>query len=145
MKLLPLSGTVAFALLGLAGASHLGCTTDDEDLPLAPSDCVSTKPEVGSFEVKATVNNQHPAVPITIFLGDIETDAIVLRDTLTSAIRTYELPADERYSATALYVVGRDTILVVDADDISTNRKEYRDTYCWDVRAGEADLQLHSR
>lgn len=129
------------ALLIAAALPTFGCG-DDEDLSLAPQDCVLSEPSTGPFHVKVTINEAHSSVPVRILLGDLEDGSFVLSDQAFSAITTYELVAEETYTATATYVIGADTVLVVDSGRISTSSEEFSNATCWSVRGGDADLRL---
>ena len=104
--------------LGVAGLIVLlltggGCGETNEDLPAAPYYCEHSEAETGSFRVKVTINGQHAAVPIAILLGPLEDDSLLLADTVATEFTTYELATEQDFTATALYTVGPDTILVM--------------------------------
>ena len=58
---------------------------------------------------------------------------------------TYDLLTNTQYSTIAIYVVGLDTVAVVDAAQVKTVSTEYRDDTCWRVDRGVADTQLRIR
>jgi len=118
---------------------------DEDALPFAPSGCEINKPNTGLFELVVTINKEFPRVPVAIYEGDFENNIIVTEDTLTRVSAVYQLLTEKNYSAVAIYVIGPDTVAVLDSDTIDPVSTEYRDGTCWDVQNGVADLQLRVR
>jgi hypothetical protein len=118
------------------------CNCNDDDLGFAPLDCQTSKPVDGAFFIKLSINSQNQKVPITVFRGNFEDNNVVLYDTLSSTTVSYTLSVDEYYTVTARYLRGQDTILVIDADRITTDQTDYKDRSCWDVSDGNVDVRL---
>lgn len=139
-----LSPGVAWSLVGiLLGLLAPACSEEERnELPFAPDTCEENKPERGPYSVRVTLNPENPQVPIAIFFGDIEEDHLALRDTLTVPYQTYDLFVDETYAATALYLSGPDTFLVIDAAGLEASKEQYRDKDCWSTNTPEVDLRL---
>jgi len=147
VRAIPRRAVRALLLLGVAGWAAallaLGCgNMEDDGLSPAPDDCVLSEPTTGPFRVKVTINDRHPNVPVTILLGDLETGSLVLEDTVFSAITAYDFFTGEDYTATATYVIGPDTVLVVDSGKITTASTEFSNATCWSVHGADVDLQL---
>jgi len=120
-----------------------GCgDSADPEVPLAPEDCIDTAPLTGDYGVQVTIDSRFAEVPIAIFRNEIEGGDIVLRDTLTTSEVFYELTVDVQYVTTALYVVGADTILVVDESKIKEIKTDFRDKSCYSTQSALADVRL---
>ncbi len=131
----------AFVVVAVAMAVY-ACTDPNEDLPFAPSDCDTQEPSVGPYEVVVSFSAQFPSIPITIYTGAIEDNDIFTVDTLTQTSAVYVVLTDTEYATVAIYVVGLDTVAVLDAARVDAVSTEYRDATCWDVFQGTADLRL---
>jgi hypothetical protein len=136
---------IVMLAFGIGGCSDDSTTADDESLEFAPSSCIETEPATGPFQVLLSVNPGQTLIPIKIYRDEIEDNILVLEEVVRTTSVTYSLPTEHTYSAIAYYVVGLDTIGVLDADRISTNSEEYRDKFCWTVSGGIADLVLRVR
>jgi hypothetical protein len=130
------------ALALLLALALCGACSEDEDLDYAPADCLQARPEFGYLDVEVTIDAEHDSVPIVIYRGEFEDDVVVEEYVMTAVHRKFELAEDEDYAVTAHYIVGPDTIMVLDGDRISTDEIEYRDAYCWEVNDGDVDLRL---
>jgi hypothetical protein len=119
-----------------------GCNCNNDELGFAPLDCETSKPTDGNLFIKLSINSQNQKVPITVFRGNFEDNNVVLYDTLSATTVSYTLSVDEYYSVTARYFRGQDTILVIDADRITTDQTDYKDKSCWTVSDGKVDVRL---
>lgn len=120
----------------------VNCNCGNEEDGFAPLNCETSKPTDGNLFVKLSINSQNQKVPITVFRGNFEENNIVFYDTLSSTTVSYTLPVDEYYSVTARYLRGQDTILVIDADRITTDQTDYKDKSCWSVSDADVDVRL---
>jgi hypothetical protein len=136
-------GLLRAGLLFLLALPPAGCSDEgDEDLPYAPLGCERTEPDLGHLNIRLTLNRENPRVPITVYRGDVDAGEIVESDTVSVDRFSYELATRERYSVTALYIAGADTILVIDEARIGIDSKDYRDGTCYTSDDGEIDVRL---
>jgi len=133
-----LFGCIALVLLVIGTTCR---NVSDSD---APDNCIQVQPTKGRLTVKLTVSAQSAQVPLTVYYGDIEDERIVTCETVDEGTVDYELPVNERYSVTALYISGPDTVLVVDGDDIKAEQRHYRNATCWEISNGTIDVRLQS-
>ena len=119
------------------------CTNEEdcEERPLS-HECLYTKPTDGPLHITVTINSENPELCINIYDHDFEIGNIVIQDTISEIEETYILPIGY-YSATARYISGNDTILAVDADEITVSLEEYCDADCWEISDGYIDLELN--
>lgn len=137
---------LGFAFVVVAAAMAVYACTDPDEDPFAPSDCDTQRPSVGPYEVVVSLSAEFPSIPITIYKGVIEDNDIFTVATLTQSTAVYVVLTDTEYAAVAIYVVGLDTVAVIDAARVNTVSTEYRDATCWDApRKGTADLRLRVR
>jgi hypothetical protein len=118
--------------------------TDRSSLPFAPADCEQNKPERGYLHLTVSAGTEFPRVPVAVYFGNIEDGHLAFEDTLTTS-RSYEMFVEETYSATAQYVIGPDTVVVVNSGHVGVSEEPYRDKDCWTVLEGEIDLVLRVR
>ena len=106
-------------------------------------DCFQDRPEWGPLNVKLTINNENPFVPLVIYIGNIEDNNIEWIDTSYSADYWVEVPVNKYYSITAEYKSGDKTIFVVDGDDFKLKHTESACDYpCYYYYGGYYDIQL---
>jgi len=120
-----------------------GCYDEEEDCTHRPiwKDCYSYEPGEGLVEVSVTLNTGNPWVVVKLYENDIEDDILILTDTLTVSGKNYTLSVG-RYSGSALYLVGIDTVLAIDGDKITTDHESYCEGDCWHVNNAELNLVL---
>ena len=133
---------LAIAMIAALCLGFASCSEDDSELPFVPIDCSRVEPEEGYLNAEVTLNEQNATVIVAVFRGDIELDRLVRTDTVSVRTFSFRLPVDQNYSVTARYLVGIDTVLVIDADDIRVTSEEFRDGTCYDVEDGNVDLRL---
>jgi len=135
-------------LLALLGTVLLvsGACEDNEgnDLPLAPTDCEELESRFGYIDGVVTISIENPNIPVNVYEGDFEDNILVDFDTLDVNQFSWELLTEVEYTFTAQYVVGPDTILVLDSDKIITSKEEFQDADCWSTADGDVDLRLQS-
>ena len=130
-------------LLYLIILSLIGCGIFDEECEERPSwkECEHQKPTHGTLNISVTINSENPRVPINVYRGDFELGILILSDTINIDEVEYILPVS-KYSATAKYISGQDTILVVDGGEISVELIKYCNESCWEVYKANLDLEL---
>lgn len=107
------------------------------------SDCFDSKPEQGEIKVKLTIDDTNDTVIVKIYQGVIENNKLLIEDTLTIASKTYNLPVNSYYSASAEYNHEGKLIRAVDGDRISVSESEDDYGYvCWNLRNIVLDLRL---
>jgi hypothetical protein len=121
-----------------------GCE-DKSDLPYAPENCNEQKPAFGEIHLRITINAENPSVPVTVYRGNYDDGIVVTTETFTTTTGSILLDTEERYSATASYRRGPDTILVLDEAEVGVSSEEFRDATCWTVHDGSMDLQLATK
>ena len=135
-------------LLALLGTVLLvtGACEDNggNDLPLAPTDCEELESRFGYIDGVVTISMENPRIPVVVYEGDFEDNILVDFDTLAVNDFSWELLTEVTYTFTAQYVVGPDTILVLDSDRIVTTKEEFQDADCWSTADGNVDLRLQS-
>ena len=132
-----------FVIICLVLIGSTGCYNEEENCDERPiwEDCRYDRPSEGDLIISVTINAQNPRIPISVYEDDFESGRLVFRDTLDVNEAAYILPLGY-YSATAFYVVGADSILAVDGDDITAEQVEYCDEDCWEVSDADIDLRL---
>jgi len=122
---------IGFALMLAA------CNSDD----ISVSDCYDQKPSYDYISIKLSVNEKYRNIPICIYKDDMEDNKIVQQEIVNVEEWETELKLGEKYTITAQYIDGNDTIIVVDASQFyTTNSDENSD--CWQVYGRDFDLRL---
>jgi hypothetical protein len=111
-----------------------------------PFECKTNMPETGILTVKLTINEENPEVPITVYYGDVEHNDVAVFEYVSRGVVQYELWVNEEYTVEAWYSVGEDTVVVIDADDITVDLDEDKSTEytdCWgEVDNANVDVRL---
>ncbi len=134
----------SFVLLGVLFFSACQILSEsDDECDTRPSNCLESKPGMGTLEVSCTINSKNPSVPIAIYRGDFEKNDLVLRDTLSGSGKSYTVPTDQYYSVVAEYRRGNgDTVIAIDGDDVDFSRNDYCEGPCYESDPGEIDVRL---
>jgi len=126
----------------LAAAAAVTCS---DEIGFAPKDCVETRPTTGKLELLVTISPEFPTVPVKIYRGDIDNAVLVVEDNLARVSFSWDVISDQEYAATAMYVIGADTVLAVGSALVSPTSKDYEDATCFGSARGTIDLQLQAR
>lgn len=136
--------TLALALvLALTSALLLIGCTDSENKGYAPWGCKRVAPETGFVVLRVTISDVQPQVPVTVYKGAYEDNAVVLRDTLDTQQKELEMPVEVEYSFLASYFRGADTLSVLAAATLDVESDEYADATCYYVSTDHIDLRFH--
>ena len=105
--------------------------------------CYQIEPEWGPLKIRASIDDEHPFVPVTIFRNKIEDMDTEWVDTLWHADDSIDVPVNKYYSVAAKYIVDSDTIYAIDGDKIKT-KKVYDecDEDCYIIKGGIIDVRL---
>ena len=118
-------------------------STSDEDCEYPDySDCMTDEPREPYLHIKLTVNEQNPKVKISMYEGNLGEDTAIY--TIETDTSYYELGVyfDERYTITAQYLSGEDTIIAIDNTKITKSTYTNCDSTCWQIYGREVDLTL---
>ena len=118
-------------------------STSDEDCEYPDySDCITEEPREPYLQIQLTINEQNPKVKISLYEGDLVEDTAIY--TVETDTTYYELGVyfDEKYTITATYFSGEDTIIAVDNTKITKSTYTNCDSTCWQVSGREVDLTL---
>ena len=105
-------------------------------------DCNTIEPSTAFININVSCNSDFPLVPIVLYRGDIDDGVIVLYDTLNTTRKTYELPVNIYYSATAEYQYVSKKIYVLDGGKIKTKSEKICDSICWTRVNKELNLEV---
>ncbi|HEX2612432.1 MAG TPA: hypothetical protein VHO02_02415 [Fibrobacteria bacterium] len=110
----------------------------DECTP-APANCPHSVPEQGNLLIHVS---QPLPVRVNIYAGAAyETGILIGSGVPTGTTWSLSLPLG-KYSATALYVNGKDSVLAVDGSEVGYDSKGYCDETCFGATGGDLNLQL---
>lgn len=107
------------------------------------STCYQDEPAIGPLTVYVTINAENQKVPLVIYRGDIESNAIEYVDTAFQSEYWVDVPVDAYYSVKAEYKDGEKTIYAVDGDKLKLkkNAKDC-DQECYYFDGGYLDVRL---
>ena len=107
------------------------------------SSCYQIKPEWGTINIKTTINDENPNVPLVIYIGVVEDSVIEYIDTSYFESYNIDVPINEYYSVVAKYTHGNKTIFAIDGDEIKTKLiTEECDVDCYIIHGGDIDVRL---
>ncbi len=109
-------------------------------------ECYIERPGEAELNIRVTINNLNPSVPVSIYSGRIEEEILVHADTIRSPEWTVILPADQYYTIAATYrshihEVGN--VTAIDGNFVRTERvRTACDEPCWVVRGNNFNVRL---
>jgi len=109
------------------------------------SDCNTAEPSLVALNIKLTINNENPQVPITIYEGKYEDNNVVLTDTASASTYTALLVPDRYYTVSARYVSGNKIIYGIGGDNVKKIQNAVCDSICWTVQEGNIDVRLKNQ
>ncbi|MBN3034261.1 MAG: hypothetical protein JW861_01645 [Bacteroidales bacterium] len=102
-----------------------GCERDTAYLPGVDCEkCYQEKPEWGPLEIRVTVSEAYPFVPVTIYKGNIENNDVEYQDTTWQDPYIIDVPVDRYYSVTAQYQKDGHILYSVDGGKFRVRKSE---------------------
>ncbi len=109
------------------------------------AECYQVKPQWGPINMKLTINDENPAVHITIYFGDIEDNDIDTSFMAEAEEYWIDVRPDNYYSLVAEYKVGDKTVFAVDGDKLKLKYTSSDcEEPCYYFSGGYFDLQLRN-
>lgn len=109
-------------------------------------ECYNPRPEWMKLNVKVTINDQNPEVPLTIYIGNVEDGNIDWVDTTNTNSYWVGVHPDQYYSVKAEYKDGSNTIFAIDGDKIQLKYSEDScEEPCYYAVGGYIDVQLKTK
>lgn len=106
------------------------------------ANCNTEIPQTGILSIRLTINEENPAVPISLYEGNFEDGRLIRLDTVRVGRYNYSLLPDKDYSVTATYQEGGNTIVAVSGGRINLIRYRMCELQCYDVDEPVLDLRL---
>jgi hypothetical protein len=106
------------------------------------SDCNTTEPFLVGLNIKLTINDENPRVPITIYEGDAEEQLIVRIDTITTTDFNVLLPVNKYYSVKVRYRKNGQTIYAFGGAKTKKTGSTICDSTCWTTTEGYVNVEL---
>ncbi len=106
------------------------------------SDCNQIEPDSTNLVIKATIDNIHSNVPITIYRGTVDNGIVLYSGSMIQSEFYFKVPVNENYAVKAIYKIGNKTIISVDGDFVKKKSKRVCDATCWAVVNNEMDVRL---
>lgn len=142
-RLLKTKRRLSFIFILLGVSLFISCDKPSIDCEYPDySDCITQEPENGKLRIKITINGENKAVPIVIYYGRVENEAVCLKDTLKIKEQEYKLPANVYYAVKATYKSGNRTIHAVDGGYLEKKSYLVCDSTCWVVKDVDLNLKL---
>jgi hypothetical protein len=129
-------------LLALAG-NFMGCETEDWSFKVDCDECYGYAPDSANLIIYLTINQENPAVPITLYKGSLEAGIVDWRDTATTSEYRLFSAVDEDYTVKAEYKSGNKTIIAYDGDQMFLyDAGDECGSPCYIVKGGIFDNRL---
>ena len=106
------------------------------------SNCITQEPDNGKLRINLTINTENEAVPLTIYYGRVEHEAICLTDTAYVKEKEYIVPADVYYSVKATYKSNGKIVNAIDGGFLEKKSYKVCDSICWVVKDIDLNLKL---
>ena len=119
------------------------CEQEDLDFYIDCDYCLDSIPEWDTLWVSVTINDENPYVPLTFYLGDIETGAEDWVDTAYDNSFWLVSEVGVEYSVKATYILNGEPVIAVDSDRLKVVDGE-GECYppCYYIRGGTLDVEL---
>ena len=115
-----------------------GCEDpDDWDCDL----CESDKPGSADLKIRLTINNEHSRVPLTVYYDKLGGHEFFSGSITSEDFDIPDAPLRQYYVAEATYLVGNDTIFVIDGDFMDLKEGSCEDQ-CWIAKGDVLDVTL---
>jgi len=106
-------------------------------------ECYTEKPGDADLVINLTINNKYPAVPITVYKGDVEENDIVMTDTALTTPFYVFVPVDVKYSVKAEYRNNGEVIYAVDGTNLKVLAvTDACDANCYVIENDDMDVRL---
>jgi hypothetical protein len=109
------------------------------------SECYIEKPAEAEINVRVSISNLNPFVPINVYLGRIEEEILILSDTVRTRTWSAVLPAGQYYTVTATYRfrANWEWITAIDGNHVRANRvRAACDQPCWVIQGNNFNVEL---
>jgi len=106
------------------------------------SDCNTKEPFLVPLNIKLTINDENPRVPLIIYKGKLDDNNIVIKDSVTLESYSVMLDPDNYYTVKARYISGNDVIYAVGGDNVKKIRNQVCDSICWTTQEGNVNVKL---
>ena len=107
------------------------------------TECYQNKPEWGPINITVTINDENPAIPLTIYFGNIEENNVDTTVFVETPDYWIDVRPDFYYSLSAEYKVGDKKVFVIDGDELASR---YTSTGCnepcYYFKGGNFDVRL---
>lgn len=129
-----------FIALFFVALAFSSCFKSDECDP--NKYCNTERPDSAWVNVTVSYSPRNVPVPFVIYNGDVEDDLIVLRDTAYMDVQSYYLPAGERYSIKASYVIDGTSVQAYDGGKLRVEKFWNCDERCYEAPDLNLDCSL---
>ncbi|HOP03716.1 MAG TPA: hypothetical protein PLE67_04510 [Tenuifilaceae bacterium] len=142
MSMLKRIHIILFTMLVLLIAPLNSCNDFLDRVLVDCSYCYADKPEYGDVELRVTINDENPSVPVTVYYGAFEDNVVAATDTARTEYFYFSLPTDEEYSFRATYQKNGLDYFVINGTKLRT-RIDYEscDQPCYFITGDEVDLR----
>ena len=110
------------------------------------AECYIDRPAEAEINIKVTINNLNPSVPLSIYSGRIEEEILVHADTIRNSEWSIILPADRYYTIAATYrshVHEIGNVTAIDGNFVRTEKvRTACDEPCWVLRGNNFNVRL---
>jgi hypothetical protein len=106
-------------------------------------ECYIDKPDKADLVISVTINYKYPRVPLVIYKGNSDANAIVAIDTADSSPYYIYVPTEQYYSVRAEYQKDTVTTYAVDGTHLkSLTVNDACDSKCYVIANDKLDVQL---
>ncbi len=145
IKSKPIKQPVLLVFLYVSVISLIMCSCKSSSSSLSNCfNCKTDQPDSALVNIKVTINNENPKVPVTIYRGRFNPadSSNKLKNIIINANDSIYLPVGEYYSVKAKYKSGQKIIYAVDGGNFETQEETDCDTPCWQIVGGVYDVRL---
>lgn len=122
---------VTFLAVGIILFST-SCSKTKDDICDTNIICYTEAPDDLYVKLELSTNPSSTPIEISFYIGNMDNGELYDKFHTVNSVEYYLMPVNERYTATAKYLVEGDTIMVIDSDRLSRESYKNCEETCYD-------------
>jgi hypothetical protein len=119
---------IAFGVMLLSAS----CTKSNDDICDPNKVCYTEAPNDLYVKLELSTNPSSQPIAVKFYVGNMDDGELFDNFFTTNNVEYYLMPVNERYTATAKYLVEGDTVMVIDSERLSNDSYQNCEETCYD-------------
>nr|WP_299205903.1 hypothetical protein [uncultured Brumimicrobium sp.] len=108
------------------------CTKSSKDICDTNQICYTQAPDDLYVKLEFSTNPSSTPIEVKFYQGNMDNGTLYDHFYTTNSVEYYLMPVNERYTATAKYLVDGDTVMVINSDKLTRESYQNCDETCYD-------------